>query len=125
MTFYDRINEQMSLQKKTRKNMCEQTGLSYSTIASLFNRKSKNIGIDTIRLIAEYLDVSVDYLVTGKTAFPSYVSEADGALYRSSDNEMLKEIVRIFDVIDIQGKTRLLSSAYELESKELSKKQKL
>lgn len=121
MTFYDRVTEQLHHQKKTRKQMCEETGLSYSTIASLFNRKSKNIGIETIRLIADYLEISADYLINGTTPTHPFVSEDETDKYHSSDNEMKNEILRIFDELDIQGKTRLLTSAIDLESKKTGK----
>lgn len=117
MTFYDRVNEQLRLQNKTRKELSEQSGISYSTLQSLFARQSKNIGIETIRLISKFLGVSADYLITGEEPFLMYVSETDASGYQSTDKKMVKEIIRIFNEVDIQSKTRLLSTAYELESK--------
>ena len=38
-----------------RQDLCNETGLSYNTIASLFKRKSENISLEVLRVVAKYL----------------------------------------------------------------------
>ena len=62
---YTRINVLLRQQGKTKVGMAEATKIPLSTITSLFQRKSKNMKLQSVRLIAEYLGVSVDYLIMG------------------------------------------------------------
>lgn len=66
MDLYDRIDILLKERHLNKKKLCEATGISYNTLSSLFKRRSKNMDIDTIRKIAEVLETSVEYLVTGK-----------------------------------------------------------
>lgn len=65
MDVYDRINQELKEQRRTRKDLCLATGISYNTLTSLFQRRSKTMKLDTLKLIAEYLDVSLDWLLEG------------------------------------------------------------
>lgn len=116
MSIYDRIDESLKKSKKTRADLCKNTGISYSTLSSLFQRKSKGMSIDIIRKIAEYLKVSVDYLVNGAITTPLYLQENDELHYSQSKDELQNEIIRISGILSIKNKTKLLSYAYELES---------
>ncbi|MDD3958547.1 MAG: helix-turn-helix transcriptional regulator [Candidatus Izemoplasmatales bacterium] len=115
MDIYDRITELLKRQKKTRKDLCASTGLSYNTMTSLFKRKSKNMRLDTIRAIADYLGTSVDFLLFGerKTAF--LVKESPLAFYGQKQTEVEIELERIIHQLPLKGKIALLSKAYELE----------
>lgn len=62
---YDRIAKELQLQNKSRKDLSEGTGVPYTTLSSLFQRRSKNMRLDTLKLIADYLDVSLDWLLEG------------------------------------------------------------
>lgn len=72
MVFYDKVNEQLKLQKRTRKQMCEEANISYSSVTSMFNRKSRSIDMDTMEAIAKYLNVSMDYLILADVDDPDY-----------------------------------------------------
>jgi|GEM_PF-1395767 len=117
MDIYDRIHLRLEQQGMTRRQLCERTGLSYSTLASQFQRRSKNMSLETIRAIAKALHVTADYLVLGDEAGPYVVSEPEtGAYLREKSDEM--EIVAIYRTLTKRGKTILLAKAYELSEKE-------
>ncbi|MCK7486490.1 MAG: XRE family transcriptional regulator [Bacillus subtilis] len=116
MDIYERINALLKSKTLTRKDLCAATGLSYSTLTSLFQRKSKNMRLETIRAIAGFLAVSVDYLVLGAEAKPDMVAESEGPAYGASFEET--EIRRILPMLSKRGKTILLAKAYELREKE-------
>ncbi len=65
MDIYDRIAKELQLQNKSRKDLSDGTGVPYTTISSLFQRRSKNMRLDTLKLIANYLDVSLEWLLEG------------------------------------------------------------
>jgi DNA-binding Xre family transcriptional regulator len=115
MDLYERINALMKSKAMTRKDLCAATGLSYSTLTSLFQRKSKNMRLETIRAIAGVLGVSVDDLVRGSTSI-DLIAEPDGPVYGESFET--SEILRILGTLSKRGRTILLAKAYELQEKE-------
>ncbi|HAQ55966.1 MAG TPA: hypothetical protein DCR44_00940 [Acholeplasmatales bacterium] len=115
MDIYERINALLKSKAMTRKDLCAATGLSYSTLTSLFQRKSKNMRLETIRAIAGFLAVSVDYLVLGDPQ-PDLIAEPNGPVYRAAFET--SEILRILGTLTKRSRTILLAKAYELQEKE-------
>lgn len=70
MTISQRIFFLMEKQGKKQKELSKFTGISTSTI-SAWNKRGTNPAADTISTIADFLDVSTDYLLTGKETLPS------------------------------------------------------
>jgi transcriptional regulator with XRE-family HTH domain len=115
MDIYDRIIYQLKLQKKTRRALCDATQISYATLSSLFQRRSKQMHLTTMIKIADFLGLTLDYLVIGDRVKAGYLlSEDPEHRYRNSDN-ITRELLRIIQKLTIKGKTLLLSKAYELE----------
>lgn len=119
MNIYDRINKLLKDRGITKKELSEKTSIPYQTLTSLFYRQSKNMSLTTIKKIAEYFGVSVDYLVMGET----YLVKEKAEAYLTEHNELDYEILRIARLLPIRSKTELLSKAYELEAA-LSTKEK-
>lgn len=113
MNIYERITFLLNEQQKTRKDLCRKTGISYSTLTSLFQRRSKLMHLETLQKIAEYLGVTIDYLVTGDRTHLLKLAESKSPYY--SDDALTKELLLILKNLNIKGKTLLLSKAYELE----------
>ncbi len=65
MDLYDRIEKLLKERGVTKKALCESTGISYNTLASLFKRRSKRVEISTLQKIADFLHTSIEYLTTG------------------------------------------------------------
>lgn len=63
MALYEKIDFLCESNNITRKNLAKQTGVSYATLNSMFARQSTNISLETIRAIANYFQVSLDYLL--------------------------------------------------------------
>ena len=63
MEMYNKINSLLKERGATKKNMCDNLSISYNSLMSMFNRQSKNIALGTIQAIADYLEVTVDYLI--------------------------------------------------------------
>ncbi len=110
MTIYDRITQELKRQNKTRKDLSHGTNISYNTLTSLFQRQSMNMKMDTAKLIANYLNVTMDWLLLG-----------DEGIQQTSDS-MESALIKIFKKLALKGKTKLMVYAYDLEQAELAEK---
>ena len=63
MIFYDKVNKLIKEKQIKKNKMCEDLNIPYTSLMSAFSRKSKSISIDVVEKIADYLEVSVDYLI--------------------------------------------------------------
>ena len=109
MKFYEKINIQLKEKKITRKQLCEGIGVSYNTITSMFTRQSKSITLDVIEAIAEFLNVSADYLVRDDIDDPAYglnISESQAPL---SKTEQI--LLKSFNELNSEGQKNLLDHA--------------
>lgn len=118
MNIYDRINLLLTQKGKTRKDLCNATGISYNTLTSLFQRQSQNMKLETIHLISSYLNVSVEYLINGNERPPYLINEPDQQVNNNASAGIDSEILRILKKLGTKNKTILLAKAYELEEKE-------
>ncbi len=69
MDIYDRIAGLLKEKRLTKKEMSQTLNISYSTLASLFQRRSMNVDIELMKKIANYLDTTLEYLVTGNETY--------------------------------------------------------
>lgn len=70
VTIYDRIDLKLKELGSNRKRMCEEIGLSYNTLMSSYLRKSDRMPLDVAKKIADYISVSLDWLITGQEHIP-------------------------------------------------------
>lgn len=103
MDIYDRINDILKKQSKTRKELCDATGISYNTLTSLFQRRSENIKLQTLIKISDFLEVSLDWLIDGD-------HEKELSL-----DDLQSEILLIMNSLSLKDKVSLLSYAYKLQ----------
>jgi len=111
MDIYDRINEILKNQSKTRKDLCESTGISYNTLTSLFQRRSENIKLQTLIKISDFLEVSLDWLIDGDKT-------EDISL-----DDLQTELLEILNSLSVKDKVSLLSFAYELQNNKSKNKE--
>lgn len=113
MDIYERITYLLSEQHKTRKDLCDKTGIPYSTLSSLFQRRSEQMSIITLEKIAEYLGVTIDYLITGDRTHLLKLRESQSPYI--DDDTLVRELLMVLKNLSFKGKNLLLSKAYELE----------
>lgn len=65
MDIYDRIKDLMIKQHKTRKQMSETLKIPYATLTAMYQRRSNNVDVRTMKKIATYLNTTLEYLVSG------------------------------------------------------------
>jgi transcriptional regulator with XRE-family HTH domain len=118
MTIYDRIDECLKKTHHTRIDMCRTTDISYSTLSSLIQRKSKGMSLEMIKKIAGYLQVTVDYLISGENYRSSFIQENNDEIYNQENGELQQEILRVSKSLSTKNRTKLLAYAYELEADE-------
>lgn len=123
--------------------LCKEKGITVTELVTRLGFSKSNVTYwkkgsvpksDTLKKIADYFQVSTDYLLTGKD--PSSISASNihnSAVVQGnnattlivkngkteerelSDHEV--ELLRIFHSLDMKGQVALLSYAYELEEK--------
>lgn len=69
MTFWDRVDEELNFQGKTKKELAILTGIKEHTLHKGFERKSSPSAESALK-ISKALNVSIEYLITGKTSEP-------------------------------------------------------
>ena len=87
MSMYDRIEELLKEQKLKKTDISRAIGVPYSTIASMFQRRSMGVDVETIKKIAQYLGTTVEYLVTGNEAYKEQTSLPEGTISIVVDGE--------------------------------------
>jgi transcriptional regulator with XRE-family HTH domain len=87
----------------SQKEICDKTGIKQQTF-STWKKCYSNVPTDKVIVIADFLKVSLSYLLTG---------EGSEEIKKLSEQE--EELLRIFNSLSMKDKTSLLSRAYELE----------
>jgi transcriptional regulator with XRE-family HTH domain len=102
MTFYEKVLP-----------LCQKRGISITSLAlsvghsdatSVKWKRGANPRPSTVKKIADYFNVPVDYFYDHPTAAPSAPVDA-----------MEQELLSVFHSLDMKRKTALLSKAYELQ----------
>ena len=65
MDTFDRIDARLREKGASKRALCEATGISYSTLMTLYQKRRENMERDTAIKIADFLGVSLDYLLRG------------------------------------------------------------
>lgn len=108
MDFYDRLNGILAEKRVTKRKLCIDLDIPYTTLASMFQRRSNSIDLDTIKKIASYLDTTLEYLATGneqykfKSDCPANtvtISTADETTVYKVSNEDIKAIKTLLEKI--------------------------
>ena len=87
-------------------DVCKKTGISAGTISDWKNGRIKTLKPDKLVLIANVLDVSVDYLTTGQKTPSEPLSASE------------RELLRLFRSMSSESRTELLSYArYKAEQR--------
>ena len=104
------------------KDMLAELSLGSNTMSALYHGKS--IAFDSLGLIADYLDCSVDYLL-GRTDNPNITSETynngdngiqnvkNGTVNINQSDEMTKEISLLLSDLTYRQKTDLMKQIYD------------
>lgn len=110
MTISQRIFFLMEKQGKKQKELSKFTGISTSTI-SAWNKRGTNPAADTISTIADFLEVTVDYLLTGK--------ENQTAILTTDEQELLEN----YRQLTSDGKEEASKRVKELSIQDASNKE--
>lgn len=69
MDLYDRLQEILKEKKISKRKLCLDLYIPYTTFANMFQRRSKSISVETLKKIATYLDTTIEYLASGNQAY--------------------------------------------------------
>ena len=99
MDLLEKIDHLMDLKGLNRKSLAEASGIPYKTIWNLYNLGYDNIKLSTLQKLADYFDVSLDFLVR----------DVEHPEFPLTEHE--KELVDLFRQLNAQGQTVLLKNA--------------
>ncbi|MCM1008763.1 MAG: XRE family transcriptional regulator [Ruminococcus flavefaciens] len=100
MTISQRVFHLLEKQGKKQTELSEYTGISTSTI-SAWHKRGTNPAADTISTIADFFEVSTDYLLTGK--------EKNSSSSKLTDEE--QEMLDLFNALSRDNKIRIKERA--------------
>lgn len=113
MNIYGIIDLELKKIGKNRKDMCNETGISYNTLTSLYRRRSANMSLETLRTICRYLNKPMEYILTGKTD----ISEDNLALY-FANYEIKKDAVECINILQSRPEIKELCEICKNSSKQ-------
>lgn len=99
MNIYEKIDYLIDRKGITRKFLCNEIGVSYNTLNSMIKRNSGSISVDTIRDIANFFNVSIDYLMRDEITDPEYGTTIDFAVTLSEQS-----LIKKYRTLDEHGK---------------------
>lgn len=114
MTISERVYEILNDQKKSQIALAEYLGLARSSVNYWF-KKGGDIPSAMILPISTFLGVSPNYILTGVPDPELSSVPVDSSL---TDDEA--ELVRLYRLLDREGKTMVLSAAYQHKNRILS-----
>lgn len=101
MSIYDRINVLIEEAGITRTEFCKRTNINYVTITAGIARNSSGIKISTLKKIAEFFNVSADYLIGISDTRNGYSDESFMTLYNQLNSiGQMKAIQYMKDIRD-------------------------
>ena len=106
MTIAERVYEILHQQGKTQAALAEYVGSTKSSVNYWF-KKSGDIPCEFLGPICAFLNISPNYLITG---VPDEVVDTTPHEDTLSEDEV--ELVRIFRLLDREGRTMVLAYAY-------------
>lgn len=136
MTISSRIFALLKQQSKTQTALAAYIGIRVATV-SAWKAQSTDPSANLLEKIAEFFDVSVDYLVTGKEYAPAPSQTVNQGIFGDKNenntvtingndavqiSEFESELIRICAILDIRRKNQLLTYAYKLEAEILEDK---
>lgn len=133
MTISQRIFEELQKQGKKQKDLAAFIGISTSAVSD-WKKKGTNPAAENISAIADFLNVSLEYLLTGEekktrnigiqnsTVTSSNNIEVTGIKYETSTtknelSETVAELVRVFENLPVKERVKLLNLVYDYEEK--------
>ena len=85
--FLDILNELMKTNGYNKNSLAKESGIPYTTIVGFYSKGTDNVKLSTLRKLADFFGVSLDYLINGeKIKTPLSVSTEELTLinqYRS------------------------------------------
>jgi transcriptional regulator with XRE-family HTH domain len=99
MDLLEKIDRLMLVKGVNRAELARGADIPYTTIRGLYEKGFEHIRITTLQKLADYFDVSLDFLVR----------DIEPAAFPLTDHE--KELVALFRALNDQGQTVLLKNA--------------
>jgi transcriptional regulator with XRE-family HTH domain len=77
---YEIFQKLLELHNVTTADVCKATGISQSVMSN-WKKRRNNLSAENARVVADYFDVSIEYLLTGKESEKEYYLDKEAAEY--------------------------------------------
>ena len=127
MTINERFFKLLNERCITQKEFCEATGIPKQTMSG-WKKRNTDPPASLITTIANYFDVSVEYILTGeKVPSASYGTDTVNVYnYMNSKEELSeKQLLRYYNAVSESKKAIILGKAAEMYEKTLDEKKKI
>lgn len=112
----ERIKTQAEKKHKSVAEVLRECELSENTVSTMSSRGSW-IKSNSLGMIADCLDCSVDYLLCRTQNPDSHNTHVGDIVLNSRDDQQLIALCKIYDQLDVVAKAKLVSYADELKNK--------
>lgn len=113
MGFTEKLDILLKSNKMNKNMLSKETGIPYTTIDSFYKKGADNIKLSNLKKIADYFDVSLDYLVDDNIPTDANKSKDDSEVYYSN-----KEVAEYAELLLKDKELRMLFDASRNVSKE-------
>lgn len=116
--FLDILNGLMKTNGYNKNSLAKESGIPYTTIVGFYSKGTDNVKLSTLRKLADFFGVSLDYLINGdnnQTPLPVSSDELNLiSQYRELNSEGKKEAVkRVNELTQITAYTFSAQSSAE------------
>lgn len=106
--FYSRAETEFQKQRKSRNQFCKEKGIPYSSLQIYWNTDKLPLG-DMMVDLADYLGVSLDFLVYGKIRDTDNTTESIVDLIKDTDMEQkieLRGIIKQYLIMNVASQQK-------------------
>lgn len=108
MNFLEKLDTLMQEKKLNRHSLSKQCGIPYTTIDAFYKKGYENTKMSTLRKLAAFFDVTLDYLIDDSISDPRYGKTALNRLYSYSPVE--QKMISDFRLLNTEGREYVLHS---------------
>lgn len=104
MTILDKIEYLMQLNGiKNRRQLSELSGIPYTTIAGFYTKGYDKMKLSTLKALANFFHVSIDYLGCDEITTPTFTAQTDASSLAPDEQKLLDD----YRTLNDQGKEHI------------------
>lgn len=115
MTLTDKLTYLLKERGISRKEFSRQSGIPYMTIVNFYEKGTENVKLSTLKKIAAFFDVSLDYIADDSITNEQETKKASGPV--SPDREVRKQVA-IQNLMDALLQAGIIDSTGKMSNRD-------